>query len=717
MPTINPTDNTTGLKALIVVMRQFGLDWSLERLSHMYAEESELNPERLSEVAKKENLKCEVLNSTWDELQIFKNATPVIASLKNGAYVVVLPSANIEDNEDHVSVFNPRVPAQGEINLPKSEFLEHWTGVILIVKPNSKAFEVSNRFGLRWFIPEFIRQQNLFGNVVLAAIAMHVLALAVPIFFQLVIDKVLIYHSISTLTILSFGVVAAIFCDSLLNWLRGYFVIRASSRIDIRLAKKTFAKLMSLPIDFFEHLPAGIINKHMQQGSQIREFLTGKLMATLLDMPALIIFLPLLFYYSPTLTSIVIGVTILLGLIIGVMIGPYRRRLRSLYETEAKKQSLLVECIHGIRTIKTMNLESRRQEVWEERSAHAISNYIRVGKIALSANTISQFIERGLTVTIVIVGSFLVFGHHMTVGELVAFNMLSYRVISPILQFIGMLNNYQEVLMSVEMLGVVMNRDPEQSVERGLTPEIKGEVTFENMSFRYPGTTRPALQNITATLPAGSVIGIVGRSGSGKTTLSALIQGLYVPSDGAVCIDGHNIQDLDLSFFRGQIGVVSQDPFIFRGSIKDNIRMGRPGATFEEVVIAARSAGADEFISLLGQRYDTELEESGSNLSGGQKQRLCIARVLLRDPRIIIFDEATSALDPESETIVIRNLRKISEGRTTIIISHRLVTIRNADAIIVVEAGSVSDMGTHDELIARNAFYRLIWSQQTGALS
>ena len=260
--------------------------------------------------------------------------------------------------------------------------------------------------------------------------------------------------------------------------------------------------------------------------------------------------------------------------------------------------------------------------------------------------------------------------------------------------------------MSVEMLGVVMNRDPEQAVERGLTPEIKGEVTFENMSFRYPGTTRPALQNITATLPAGSVIGIVGRSGSGKTTLSALIQGLYVPSDGAVCIDGHNIQDLDLSFFRGQIGVVSQDPFIFRGSIKDNIRMGRPSATFE-----------DEFISLLGQRYDTELEEGGSNLSGGQKQRLCIARVLLRDPRIIIFDEATSSLDPESETIVIKNLRKISEGRTTIIISHRLVTIRNADAIMVVEAGSVSDMGTHDELIARNAFYRLIWSQQTGALS
>jgi subfamily B ATP-binding cassette protein HlyB/CyaB len=472
-----------------------------------------------------------------------------------------------------------------------------------------------------------------------------------------------------------------------------------------------------LPIDFFEHLPAGVINKHMQQGSQIREFLTGKLMATLLDLPALIIFLPILLYYSPTLTFIVIGVALLLGLIIGIMIGPYRMRLRSLYETEAKKQSLLVECIHGMRTIKTMNLESRRQEVWETRSADAISNYIKVGKIALSANTISQFIERGLTVTIVIVGSFLVFAHHMTVGELVAFNMLSYRVISPILQFIGMLNNYQEVLMSVEMLGVVMNRDPEQTIERGLTPKIYGEIKFENVSFRYPGTTQLALQNINTTFPAGSVIGIVGRSGSGKTTLSALIQGLYAPSNGAVCIDGHHIQDLDLSFFRSQIGVVSQEPFIFRGSIKDNIRMGRPGATFEDVVLAARAAGADEFISLLGKRYDTELEEGGSNLSGGQKQRLCIARVLLRDPRIIIFDEATSALDPESETIVIKNLRKITGGRTTIIISHRLVTIKQADVIVVIESGVVSDTGTHDELIVRNSFYRLIWSQQTGALS
>jgi len=298
------------------------------------------------------------------------------------------------------------------------------------------------------------------------------------------------------------------------------------------------------------------------------------------------------------------------------------------------------------------------------------------------------------------------------VGGLVAFNMLSARVISPVLQVIGLLNNYQETMMSVEMLGEVMNRPGENAGRRGLTPPLTGAIEFDHVTFRYPGTEKPALRDVTLRIPAGSMVGIVGRSGSGKTTLSALLQGLHYTSEGNIRVDGHNIRDLDLAYLRGQSGVVPQEPFLFRGSVKDNIRMGLPAASFEEVVGAARLAGADEFIQDLPQRYDTELEEGAVNLSGGQKQRVSIARALLRRPTIIIFDEATSALDPESEAVVVRNLKQMAKGRTTIVISHRLQTIRDADTIIVLDNGAVNDLGTHSQLLERNFVYRQLWSQQ-----
>ncbi len=551
----------------------------------------------------------------------------------------------------------------------------------------------------------------LLRNVIIAALAMHFLALAVPIFFQIVIDRVLVYLASSTLTVITIGVVLAVLFDATLNWLRGYFILNTASRIDIRLARKTFRHLVDLPISFFEASLAGVITKHMQQGTQIREFLTGRLLTTLLDLPALFVFLPLMAWYSMRLTAVVLLVTLILALTIAAMIGPYRRRLRMLYQAEAQRQSLLVESIHGMRTIKSLNLEPRRQEEWDNAAAGAVRTYVQVGKISLAANTFSQFTERAMTIAIVVTGTFLVFAGHLTVGGLVAFNMLSSRVVSPVLQLIGLLNNYQEVLMSVEMLGNVMNQPTEQT-RRGLTPQLRGDIVVDRVTFRYPNTDRPAVRELSTRFKAGQMIGIVGRSGSGKTTLSALLQGLYYATEGAVRIDGHDIRDIDLAFLRSQIGVVPQEPFLFRGSIKDNIRMGQPTASFEEIVAAARQAGADEFIQLLPQRYDTLLEEGAVNLSGGQKQRLSIARALLRRPRIIIFDEATSALDPESEAIVVRNLAQIAKGRTTIVISHRLQSIRNSDVILVLENGGLSDSGSHGELLERNPIYRLLWSQQ-----
>jgi len=705
----------TGLKGLAAIARHLELDWSLPRLLHVHGQEAEPDAEQIARIAHAEGLLATVHSVDFARLQRFRKLAPFLARLSNGAYVVVLQTSVTRaagDAGEMVVLFNPRVPEANLFPIPREEFVAHWTGEIVLLKRPYKLSDTKRRFDLGWFVPEFWRQRPLLRNVVIAAVAMHVLALAVPIFFQIVIDRVLVYLSISTLVVIAVGVVLAISFDAVLNWLRGYFVLRTASRIDIRVAKTTFAHLMQLPIAFFEASLAGVVTKNMQQGSQIREFLTGRLMMTLLDLPALIVFLPLMAWYSVRLTVVVMGVTLLLAGVIAAMIAPYRRRLRRLYRAEAQRQSLLVESIHGMRTVKSLNLEGRRQESWENAAAEAVRTYVQVGKISLAANTFSQFVERGLTIAIVCVGAFLVFGHHLTVGGLVAFNMLSSRVISPVLQLIGLLNNYQEVLISVEMLGDVMNR-PTEATRRGLTPALHGEIELDNVTFKYPNTDRPALRDISARIPAGGMIGIVGRSGSGKTTLSALLQGLYYPSEGSIRIDGHDIRDIDLAFLRGQSGVVPQEPFLFRGSIKDNIRMGLPTAGFEDIVQAARQAGADEFIQQLPQRYDTELEEGAVNLSGGQKQRLSIARALLRRPRIIIFDEATSALDPESEAIVIRNLAQIARGRTTIVISHRLQTIRNADTILVLDDARLVDNGTHDQLLHRNAIYRQLWMQQT----
>ena len=711
---VNPD---SGIRALTAVARHWRLDWSLQRLNHVYGKNREPDGRELVRIAQTEGLKASLQRISWKRLQGLQKQTPFLVRLDTGGYFVVLKvgtaALNAGSTTEQVVLFNPKMPEANLFPVGRENFLEHWTGEIILLKRAYKAGdEGERRFGLSWFMPELWRQRALLRNVVLAALAMHVLALAVPIFFQIVIDRVLIYLSSATLAVIGIGVVLAIMFDATFSWLRGYFVLRAASRIDIRLAKTTFRHLMTLPISFFDSSRAGVVTKHMQQGTQIREFLTGRLLSTLLDLPALIIFLPLMLWYSVTLTLVVLAVTALLGLVIAVMLGPYRRRLRHLYQAEAQRQSLLVESIHGMRTVKSLNLEPRREEAWDDAAADAVGTYIQVGKISLAANTLSSFIEKALTVTIVCVGAFLVFGGTLTVGGLVAFNMLSSRVISPVLQMISLLNSYQEVKMSVDMLGEVMNRPSENSGHRGLTPILTGTIEFERVTFRYPGIEKPALRDVSLKIPAGAMIGIVGRSGSGKTTLSALLQGLHRVSEGAIRIDGHNIHDIDLAHLRSQNAVVPQEPFLFRGSIKDNIRMGEPTASFEEVVQAARMAGADEFIQQLPKRYDTDLEEGAVNLSGGQKQRISIARALLRKPRIIIFDEATSALDPESEAVVVKNLKQIAKGRTAIVISHRLATIRDADVILVLDNGTLNDAGTHTQLLERNFVYHQLWSQQ-----
>jgi ATP-binding cassette subfamily B protein len=452
----------------------------------------------------------------------------------------------------------------------------------------------------------------------------------------------------------------------------------------------------------------------MQQLEKIRGFLTGRLFFTGLDILSLLIFLPILFSYSVRLALIVLIFTLLIAAIIGGMVPTYQRRLNALYTAEGMRQAMLVETIHGMRTVKALAIEPSLRRVWDQRSAEAITMHFRVGKVSLTGNAITDFLGKLLPVVIIVVGAQEVFDQTLSVGALIAFQMLSGRVSGPLISMVGLVNEYQETLLSVRMLGEVMNRKSEGRADAGgLRPKLAGEIRFEQVSFRYPGATSTALNRATFTIPAGAIVGIVGRSGSGKTTLTKLIQGLYPLQEGVVRFDGMDAREIDLAHLRRQIGVVLQENFLFRGTVRENLMVAKPDASFEDIVAAAQASGAEEFIERMPQGYDTMLEENAANLSGGQKQRLSIARSLLTKPSILILDEAASALDPESESIFINNLSKIAVGRTVVMISHRLSTLVNAHAILVMQNGQLMDSGRHSELLTRCETYQTLWNQQT----
>lgn len=707
----------TVVQCLSAIAQHHGLQVNPERLIHDYALADE-EPEgaMLLRMATEIGFKAKTDRLSWEGIFAQEGVFPILAKLKSGAGVILV-GARSEEGEQKVAILDPTADMANVALLGKEAFGEIWDGDVLLLKRVHSLVDPNQPFSLRWFIPEILKQKMAFRDITLAAMAMNLLALASPMFFQAVIDKVLVHQSSATLWVLSVGVVIALVFDAVFGYLRQLMLLAATNKIDMQLTRRTFSKLLALPIDYFESHSAGVVIRHMQQMESIRNFLTGRLFFTALDTLSLLIFLPLLFAYSFKLALIVLGFTLVIAAIIAGVLPAYRRRLDALYSAEGKRQGLLVETIHGMRTVKALAIEPTQRRVWDQLSAQAITTHFRVGKLTLTSGAITDFLGKLMPITIIVVGAQGVFDQSMSVGVLIAFQMLSGRVTSPLLQIVGLINEYQQTALSVRMLGEVMNRPSEgKGGVAGLRPQLKGEISFDDVTFRYPGSSVTALDRAKFTIQAGSVVGIVGRSGSGKTTLTKLIQGLYPVQEGVVRFDGVDAREIDLSHLRRQVGVVLQENFLFRGSVRDNITMTKPDASFDEVVAAARAAGADEFIERMPQGYDTILEENASNLSGGQKQRLSIARSLLAKPRILILDEAASALDPESEAIFIKNLSQIAIGRTVVMISHRLSTLVNADAILVMQRGKLDDCGKHEELLARCETYQQLWNQQTSHL-
>ncbi len=655
-----------------------------------------------------------IADRDWRMLSGLKTAFPVMIERADGNWVVIANTLKAPNGVEMAGVLDPMAEAEGVKPMTRAELEEVWTGRVVLCKRQFRLRDENRPFGLSWFMPEILRNSRFFRDIAIAAMMSNLLSLVTPVMFNIMIDKVVPHHSYNTLITVIVVFLGVNLFDSIFAYIRQYLMQFATNKIDARLAQRTFEHLLDLPLHFFESRSAGVLLRHMQQAEGIRGFLTGRIFTAVLELSALPILLVVLCLYSGTLMMVVVAFSLAISAVIAFMLPVFKRQLERLYMVEGSRQADLVETLHGIRAIKSLALEKLRKTSWDQKVAASVRQRTTVMNLGILANVITNSLSSLLQLSILAVGIMKVFDGSLSLGALIAFNMMSGRVTGPLLQIVALINEYQQTALSVKMLGQVMDHPPERDPNKlGITPVITGRMDFEHVHFRYDGAVSAALDRVSFKIEEGQFVGIVGRSGSGKTTLTKLIQGLHTPQEGTVQLNGTDLRHIDLAHLRRSIGVVLQENILFRGTIRDNIAAGKPTASLEEVMEAARLAGAEEFIDRLPHSYETFVEEGATNFSGGQRQRLAIARSLLLKPRVLLFDEATSALDPESEAIVQQNLAEIARGRTMIVVSHRLSSLANADAILVLERGEVADYAPHSVLLERCDVYRHLWQQQT----
>jgi ABC-type bacteriocin/lantibiotic exporter with double-glycine peptidase domain len=552
-------------------------------------------------------------------------------------------------------------------------------------------------------------------DIAIASVTITILSIIPIIIVMQTIGTVIQYHSGNTLALIAVIMVIATAFETLLTFGRKLLEVVMAAKLDARLNLTIFNRLLALPIEFFERQQAGELAYKVGQVYQVRDFLTGKLMNTFIDVFMVVLLLPILFYMNATLAWTILIAAAMIAVVIAIFLRPLSIMTGKIIAAESAKGSVLVESIYGIRTVKALALEPTRAADWDRRVAETADLHIQAGKLANWPASIALPLQRYCQFGAIMLGAYIAIhsNNPLDVGSLTGFMLLGGRVAGPLVSLATIMEDVQKAQAAIGQVGWVLNRPNEtRALTHGLRPRFEGAVEFDDVTFRYEGTKTPALDKMSFKIPAGTMLGLVGRSGSGKSTVTRLLQGINRDYSGAIKIDGTDMREINLRHLRKNFGMVLQDNFLFRGSVRDNIIAGRPGLSFEDAVQAARLAGAEEFIERLPNGYDTFIQEGSPNLSGGQKQRLAIARAVVSDPRVLILDEATSALDPESEALVNANLLRIAKGRTMVIVSHRLSSLIDCDLIMVLDRGRTMDIGTHHELVERCAIYRHLWLQQ-----
>ena len=694
-----------GLQCLLTVAAYYGIPVDEENIRHQYMlENKKLTPQDILRVSQKIKLKSRLVKGNLYSLP--KAPLPAILVLKNGDYLILAKT-----EEEKALVVHPFQQAPQVISY--QELGELWDGEMILMIPREKKYQ-QVKFGFKWFLPSIIKYKGPLLEVLLAAFIMQILAICSPLVTQSVIDKVLVHNSLSTLDVLSLALIVMLIFETILSVARNYILAHTTSKIDVILSSRLFEHLFRLPLRYFEKRRIGDTVARVRELENIRRFLTGVPLTTLLDCMFLVIYIIILFFYSTKLTWITLFSLPLLGIVTAVVTPLLRERLDRQFNCSAESQSYLVEAVTGAQTIKSFAIEPTVQKKWENLLADYVTAGYKTTILSGNAGAIARFIQKGCDIAILWYGAKLVMEGALSIGELVAFRMIAGRVSEPMMRLVQLWQEFQQTSIAVARIGDIFNSKPEPTPESNniRLPDIQGYIKFEKVSFRYEPDGAEVIKEMSFGIPANIVVGIVGRSGSGKSTISKLVQRLYLPESGKILIDGVDIATADPVWLRRQIGVVLQENFLFNGTIKENIALHNPGATMGEIIRVAQIAGAHEFISELTNGYDTIVGEKGVGLSGGQKQRVAIARALLCNPKILIFDEATSALDYESESIIQRNLKDICKGRTVLIIAHRLSTLRDADAIMVVDKGRIAEYGPKQKLIdAKGLFWHLLKQQ------
>jgi len=649
----------------------------------------------------------------WRHLMGFQDSGPVVLLFTDGT-AGLLTGANAEHKI--VMIRDPRAPeADPPVPVDEMRLAEVWSGEAILLRAQRGHADADPPFTLRWLFGLVGQEKSALRDLFISSIALSMLTILPAMIVMTVIDKVITHHSYSTLALVSVILAIMILYETLLGHARRLIILVVGVRVDSKLNLHVFNRLIRLPLDYFERHPAGETMYKITQVHQVREFITGKLLATFLDMITLGVLLPVLFWLNATLAWIVMVCAAMIMLVIVAYLRPIRMTFARVVKAETDKSAALGETIFGIKTVKSLALEPQRKALWDERVAEAGKWRLALGKLSNWPQTLVTPIERFMWVGIVMIGAYMALLDETgaQIGGLFAFMMLSQRVSTPLVGFARLMEEWEQVGGAMGQAADVLNRPLEiDNAGTGVRPKFSGAVSFEDVTFTYPGTKLPALNKISFDIPAGTMLGLVGRSGSGKSTITRLLQGINREYSGFLKIDGADLRAINLRHLRSSFGVVLQENFLFRGSIRENILAGRPGLTLDDAIRAARLAGAEEFIERMPNGYDTYIEEGSPNLSGGQRQRLAIARAVITDPRILILDEATSALDPESEALVNANLLRIARGRTMFIVSHRLSSLVDCDQILVLDKGQLLDVAPHDVLLERCSVYRQLWAQQ-----
>jgi ATP-binding cassette subfamily B protein len=613
------------------------------------------------------------------------------------------------------------VPSQGIINTNLDKLLEELETDETNLQPQVRVLLLSatketpkERFGLGWFVPYLSRYRRVLIEVFIASFFVQLAALANPLVIQLIIDKVIVQNSINTLNVLGVLLLAVGVFEAVLTTLRTYLFVDTTNRIDMSLGSQIIDHLLRLPLRYFDKRPVGELSTRINELENIRQFLTGTALTVVLDALFSVVYIVVMLFYSWQLTLVGLGTIPLFVLVTLIAAPTVSRQLRSKAERNAETQSYLVEVMSGIQTVKAQNIELRSRFSWQKKYAKFVAAGFKTVITSTLANSTSQFLSKLSSLLVLWVGAYLVLKQELTLGELIAFRIISSYVTTPILRLAQIWQNFQETGLSLERLSDIVDSPQEAEIDKNNIPlpPIIGAVKYENVSFRFAASGPLQLTNVTVEFPAGQFVGIVGQSGSGKSTMMKLLLRLYETESGRILVDGYDIAKVELYSLRRQIGVVPQDTLLFDGTVQENIALTNPEATTEEIIEAAQIAVAHEFIMSLPQGYNTRVGERGSALSGGQRQRIAIARSVLQRPKLLVLDEATSALDYPTEKQICLNLARAFKGSTVFFITHRLNTVSNADTIVVMDNSRMIEQGSHQELMAAKGHYFYLYQQQ-----